>query len=116
MHLGRFVPDCPDLLRASWGQIGSTALRCGEVIRQEPREERIGNTVERGDAAGTRRNATRRAGVFCVVGSSKGLPVFPDTGCALLLPTPQNPSGAVVQSGPNLLYPHKCFAWPAGQA
>jgi len=24
-------------------------LRCGEVIRQEPREERIGNTVERGD-------------------------------------------------------------------
>ena len=29
---------------------------------------------------------------------------IPDTGCAFLLPTPQNPSGAVVQSGPNLLY------------
>jgi hypothetical protein len=55
----------------------STALRCGEVIRQNPREERIGNTVERGDTAGARRNATRRAGVFCAVGSSKGLPVLP---------------------------------------
>jgi hypothetical protein len=79
----------PDFPR--WKQ---PALRCGEVIRQKPREERIGNTVERGDTAGTRRNATRRAGAFCVVGSSKGLPVFPDTGCAFLLPTPQNPSGA----------------------
>jgi len=74
--------------------VESTALRCGEAIRQEPREERIGNTVERGDTAGARRNATRRAGFFFVVGSSKDLPVFPDTGCALLLPTPQNPSGA----------------------
>jgi hypothetical protein len=72
-------------------------LRCGEAIRQEPREERIGgNTVERGDTAGGRRNATRRGGVFCVVGSSKDLPVLPDTGCAFLLPTPQNPAGAVV--------------------
>ena len=79
-------------------------MRCGEAIRQEPREGRIGNTVERGDAAGARPNATRRAGVFCVVSSSQGLPVFPDTGCALLLLTPQNPSGAVIQSGPNLLY------------
>jgi len=78
-------------------------LRCGEVIRQEPREGRIGNTVERGDAAGARRNATRRAGVFCVMGSSKGLPVFPDTGCAFLLPTPQNLPGAAVLSGLNLL-------------
>jgi len=52
-------------------------LRCGEAIRQEPSEERIGNTVEDGDTAGARRNATRRAGVFCVVGSSKGLPVLP---------------------------------------
>jgi hypothetical protein len=69
-------------------------LRSGEAIRQEPREGRIGNTVERSDTAGARRNATRRAGVFCVVGSSKGLPVFPDTGRAFLLPTPQNPSGA----------------------
>jgi len=25
------------------------------------------------------------------------------TGCAFLLPTPQNPSGAAIQSGPNLL-------------
>jgi len=49
----------------------------GEVIRQEPCEERIGHTVEHGNAAGARRNATRRAGVFCVVGSSKGLPVLP---------------------------------------
>jgi len=63
--------------RASWDQIEATALRSGGAIRQEPREGRIGNTVERGDAAGARRNATRRAGVFCVVGSSKGLPVFP---------------------------------------
>jgi hypothetical protein len=55
-----------------------------------------GNTGEHGDAAGARRNATRRAGVFCVVSSSKGLPVLPDTGCAFLLLTPQNPSGAVV--------------------
>jgi PKHD-type hydroxylase len=36
------------------------------------------------------------AGVFCVVGSSKGLAVIPDIGLRLLLPTPQNPSGAVV--------------------
>ena len=36
----------------------STALCCGEAIRQKPREERIGNTVERGDTAGVRRNAT----------------------------------------------------------
>jgi len=78
-------------------------LRCGEAIRQEPSEERIGNTVEDGDTAGARRNATRRAGVFCAVGSSKGLPVFPDTGCALLLPTSQNPSGAAIQFGLNLL-------------
>src|ERR1051326_6240471 len=68
--------------RATWDQIKSAALRCGEAIRQGPREERIGNTVERGDAAGDHRNATRRAGVFWVVGSSKGLPVFPDTRCA----------------------------------
>jgi len=52
-------------------------LRCDEAIRQEPREERIGNTVERGDAAGARRNPTRRAGVFCAASSSKGLPVLP---------------------------------------
>jgi hypothetical protein len=44
--------------RASWDQIESSALRCGEAIRQEPREERIANTVERGDAAGDRRNTT----------------------------------------------------------
>jgi len=31
--------------RASWDQIEATALGCGEAIRQEPREERIGNTV-----------------------------------------------------------------------
>jgi hypothetical protein len=30
------------------------------------------------------------------VGSSKGLPVFPDTGGAFLLPTPQNSSGAAI--------------------
>jgi len=36
----------------------------GEVIRQEPCEERIGHTVEHGDAAGARRNATRRPGSF----------------------------------------------------
>jgi hypothetical protein len=42
------------------------ALSSGEAIRQKPREERIGNTAERGDAAGARRTATRRAVVFCV--------------------------------------------------
>jgi len=78
-------------------------LRRGEAIRQEPCEVRIGNTVEHGDAVGARRNATRRAGVFCVVGSSKGLPIFRDMGCTFLLPTPQNPSGAAIQSGLNLL-------------
>ncbi|HEY1876790.1 MAG TPA: hypothetical protein VGG66_04940, partial [Rhizomicrobium sp.] len=91
--------------RPSCDQIESTALRCGEVIRQGPsdsvwtREECIGNTVKRGDTAGARPNATRRAGFFRVVGSSQGLPAFPDAGRASLLPTPQNPSGAVVQSG-----------------
>ena len=65
----------------------------GEAIRQEPREERIGDTVERGDAAGARQTATRRAAVFCAVGSSKGSSVFPDTAIALLLPTSQNPCG-----------------------
>ena len=29
-----------------------------------------------------------------------------DTGCAFLLPTPQNPSGAAGQYGPNLLSHH----------
>jgi len=52
-------------------------LRSGGALRQEPREGRIGNTVERGDAAGACWNATRRAGVFCAAGLSKGLPVFP---------------------------------------
>jgi hypothetical protein len=71
--------------RPSCDQIEPTALRCSDVIRQGPsdsvwtREGRIGNTVECGDTAGARRNATRRAGVFCVVSSSEGLPVFSDT-------------------------------------
>ena len=76
----------------------STALGCGEASARvgsdsvPTREGRIGNTVEHGDAAGARRNPTRRAGVFCVhtlplwTGASKGLPVFPDTGCTFLLP------------------------------
>jgi len=61
----------------------------GEVIRQEPCEERIGHTVEHGDAAGARRNATRRAGVFCVVGSSKG--PYCRYGGAFLLPRAAEP-------------------------
>ena len=69
-------------------------MPAGEAIRQEPRKERIGNTVARGDTAGARRTATRRAAVFCAVGSSKGSSVFPDTAVALLLPTPQNSRGA----------------------
>src|SRR6185312_8946928 len=70
---GRSLPP-----RASLDHIDATALRCGEAIRQEPREERIGNTVERGDIAGACRNATPKgAGVFCVAGSSKGLAVLP---------------------------------------
>jgi len=69
-------------------------LLSGEAIRQKPREERIGNTVERGAAAGARRTATQGAAVFCAVGSSKGSSVFPDTIFALLLPTSQNPCGA----------------------
>ena len=75
----------------SWKQ---PALPSGEAIRQKPRKERIGNTVERGDTAGARRTATQRAAVFCAVGSSKGSSVFPDTAFALLLPTSQNPCGA----------------------
>jgi hypothetical protein len=43
----------PDFQR--WKQ---PALHSGEAIRQEPREERIGNTVERGDEAADRPNAT----------------------------------------------------------
>ncbi len=89
------------LQRASCDRIEPAALRCGVAIRlpslklrqargiqggpklrssvgrQEPREERIGNTVERGDTAGARRHATRRAGEFCVLGASKGSPVVP---------------------------------------
>jgi len=40
--------------------LGENSLRCvlARAIRQEPREERIGNTVERGDDAGARQNAT----------------------------------------------------------
>jgi len=51
-------------------------------------------SVEPCDAAGARPTATRRAVVFCAVGSSKGSSVFPDTAFALLLPTSQNPYGA----------------------
>ena len=50
-------------------------------------------SVERRNKAGARPRATRRAGGFCVVGSSKGSPVVPATRFALLLPTPQNPLG-----------------------
>ncbi|MGA7710315.1 MAG: hypothetical protein WCA81_00315, partial [Rhizomicrobium sp.] len=49
----------------------------GRGERQEPSEERIGNTVERGDTASAGRNPTRRAGAICAVGSSKGLTVVP---------------------------------------
>ena len=52
------------------------------------------SSVEPCDAAGARRTATRRAVVFCAVGSSKGSSVFPDTAVALLLPTSQNTYGA----------------------
>jgi len=55
-------------------------LRSGETIRQELREGRIGNTVERCDTAGVRRNATRRAGVFCGVGRRKARLVSGNTG------------------------------------
>src|SRR6185503_8097327 len=52
------------------------ALCSGEAIRQERREERCHSpSVERRDTAGARQNATRRAGVFCAVGSSKLSPV-----------------------------------------
>jgi len=86
--------------------VESTALRCGEAIRQEPREERIGNTVERGDTAGARRNATRRAGFFFVVGSSKDLPVFPDTGKSFSCPRRKIPPAQIDSIRPNLLYMH----------
>jgi hypothetical protein len=78
-------------------------LRCGEAIRQKPREGRIGNTVERGDAAGARPNATQRAGGLLRREFVERLARIPDTGCAFLLLTSQNPPGAVVQSGPTLL-------------
>ncbi|HEY1876508.1 MAG TPA: AMP-binding protein, partial [Rhizomicrobium sp.] len=52
----------------------------GAKVLITDREGRIGNTVERGDTAGARRNATRRAGGFCVVSSSQGLSVFPIRG------------------------------------
>src|SRR4029079_16855037 len=87
-------------VKASLNQLRCVAARRSARSRAKSVS---GNTVERGDAAGARHNATRRAGVFCVVGSSKGLPVFPDTGGAFLLPTPQNPSGAAIQAGLNLL-------------
>src|SRR3954468_137646 len=48
--------------RASWVQREPSAARSGETIRQEPHEERIGNTIERGDAAGARRKGD--AGLF----------------------------------------------------
>jgi len=52
-------------------------LRSGEAIRQEPREERIGNTVERGDAAGARRNATPKGpGSFASWVRRKACPYF----------------------------------------
>src|SRR5580698_9770275 len=53
-------------------------------------------SVEPRDTAGIRRTATRRAVVFCAVGSSKGSSVVPATTFALLLPTTQNPYGAGV--------------------
>jgi len=49
---------------------------------------------------GAKVNKSGFAGVFCVMGSSKGSPVLADMSIALLLPAPQNPSGAAL---PNLL-------------
>jgi len=71
-------------------------LRSGEAIRQEPREGRIGNTIERGDTAGARRNATPWGRGLLRRGFVEGLTRIAYTGFALLLPTPQNPSGAAV--------------------
>jgi len=78
-------------------------LRSGATIRQEPCEGRIGNTAEHGDAAGVRRNATPKGPGLLRRGFVERLARIADTGCAFLLPTTQNPSGAAVQSGPNLL-------------
>jgi len=52
-------------------------LRRGEPIRQEPRERDAGTSCKRGDTAGDRRGATRRAGPFCRVGPSKASSVLP---------------------------------------
>jgi len=78
-------------------------LRCGEAIRQEPREGRISNTVKRGDTAGARSNATPWGRGLLRRGFVERLARIAYTGCAFLLPTPQNPSGAAVQSDLNLL-------------
>jgi hypothetical protein len=52
-------------------------LRSGEAIRQEPREERIGNTVERGDEAADRPNATPKGpGSFVSWVRRKACPYF----------------------------------------
>ena len=55
----------------------TTALHAGETIRKARREGRCGTSVERRNKAGVRPRATRRAGGFCVTGSSKGSPVVP---------------------------------------
>src|SRR5262249_59285749 len=71
-------------------------LRCAAArsIRQEPRAARCWTSSKRGDTAGGRRGATRRAGRFCRVGSSKASTVLPIRPSAILLPTRQNRLGA----------------------
>jgi len=78
-------------------------LCCGEAIRQEPREGRIRKygRARRHRGRPPQRNPKGRG--LLRRGFVERLARIADAGRAILLPTPQNPSGAAIQAGLSLL-------------
>jgi hypothetical protein len=70
--LGRHPISAPEHDLPGWKQL---ALRSGEANARSGAKGDAVPSVERRDSASARRSATRRAGAFCVAGTSKSSPV-----------------------------------------
>ncbi len=86
--------------RASWDRIDSAAFCCGEATARRGAKSDAVTSVERRNAAGARRNKTRRAGVFWAAGSSKGSPVVPLRASPSSCPQPKMPPAQRVNPVP----------------
>jgi len=71
-------------------------LGSGEAIRQKPREERIGKYGRARRRRGRPPESNPKGRGLLRRGFVERLARIAYTSCAFLLPTPQNPSGAVV--------------------